>query len=82
MNVMLMEKNVFDKKLLNADNLQKQYGGNVNKSWVVAPLTDLLEKGAKVYPDESCALRLGKPFIITLPETAKVNVDIYPVNKK
>ncbi|AID27381.1 hypothetical protein N643_11590 [Salmonella bongori serovar 48:z41:-- str. RKS3044] len=42
MNVMLMEKNVFDKKVLNADNLQKQYGGNVNKSWVVAPLTDLL----------------------------------------
>ncbi|EDP8625423.1 EspJ family T3SS effector ADP-ribosyltransferase [Salmonella bongori] len=82
MNVMLMEKKVFDEKVLNADNLQKHYGGNVNKSWVVAPLTELLEKGAKVYPDESCALRLGEPFIITLPETAKVNVDIYPVNKK
>ncbi|EAP1716028.1 EspJ family T3SS effector ADP-ribosyltransferase [Salmonella enterica subsp. enterica serovar Newport] len=82
MNVMLMEKDDFNKKILNSDNLQKQYGGNGNKSWVVAPLKDLLDKGAKVYPDESCSLRLGQPFIITLPETTKVNVDIYPVSKK
>ncbi|EAN4945541.1 EspJ family T3SS effector ADP-ribosyltransferase [Salmonella enterica] len=82
LNVMLMEKDDFNKKILNSDNLQKQYGGNGNKSWVVAPLKDLLDKGAKVYPDESCSLRLGQPFIITLPEMTKVNVDIYPVSKK
>ncbi|EBP3977845.1 type III secretion system effector ADP-ribosyltransferase SeoC, partial [Salmonella enterica subsp. enterica] len=82
MNVMLMEKDDFNKKILNFDNLQKNYGGNGNKSWVVAPLKDLLDKGAKLYPDESCSLRLGQPFIITLPETTKVNVDIYPVSKK
>ncbi|EJO0236738.1 EspJ family T3SS effector ADP-ribosyltransferase [Salmonella enterica] len=82
MNVMLMERNDFNNKILNSDNLQKQYGGNGNKSWVVAPLKELLDKGAKVYPDETCSLRLGQPFIITLPETTKVNVDIYPVNKK
>ncbi len=82
MNVMLMEKDDFNKKILNFDNLQKHYGGNGNKSWVVAPLKDLLDKGAKLYPDESCSLRLGQPFIITLPETTKVNVDIYPVSKK
>ncbi|HCL5256434.1 TPA: type III secretion system effector ADP-ribosyltransferase SeoC [Salmonella enterica] len=82
MNVMLMEKDDFNKKILNSDNLQKHYGGNGNKSWVVAPLKDLLDKGAKLYPDESCSLRLGQPFIITLPETTKVNVDIYPVSKK
>ncbi|EAN8914186.1 EspJ family T3SS effector ADP-ribosyltransferase [Salmonella enterica] len=82
MNVMLMERNDFNNKILNSDNLQKQYGGNGDKSWVVAPLKELLDKGAKVYPDETCSLRLGQPFIITLPETTKVNVDIYPVNKK
>ncbi|WP_261641378.1 EspJ family T3SS effector ADP-ribosyltransferase [Erwinia mallotivora] len=81
-NVMRMEKNEFKNKILNQDNLQSQYGGNENKSWVVAPLKDFLDKGAKVYPDESSALRLGQPFIITLPETTKVNVEIYPVRKK
>lgn len=81
-NVMLMENNDFQNKVLNHDNLQSQYGGNENKSWVVAPLKDFLDKGAKVYPDESSALRLGQPFIITLPKTTKVNVDIYPVSKK
>lgn len=69
-------------KILNQNNLQSEYGGNQNKSWVVSPLKDFLEKGAKIYPDESSSLRLGKPFIINLPETTKVNVDIYPVRKK
>lgn len=81
-NVMLMGKNEFKNGILNHDNLQSQYGGNKNKSWVVAPLKDYLDKGAKVYPDESSSLRLGQPFIITLPETTKVNVEIYPVHKK
>jgi len=79
---MLMEKHEFENKILHHDNLQSQYGGNENKSWVVAPLKDFLDKGAKVYPDQSSALRLGHPFIITLPETTKMNVDIYPVRKK
>ena len=52
------------------------------KSLVVAQLKDLLDKGAKVYPDELSALRIGQPFIITLPETTKIKVDIYPVSKK
>lgn len=81
-NVMLMEKSEFKNKILNHDNLQSQYGGNKNKSWVVSPLKNFLDKGAKVYPDESSSLRLGQPFIITLPETTKVDVDIYPVRKK
>lgn len=81
-NVMLMEKNQFKDKILNRDNLQSRYGGNENKSYVVAPLKDFLDKGAKVYPDETSALRLGHPFIITLPETTKINVEIYPLRKK
>lgn len=79
---MLMEKNDFKNKILNHDNLQSQYGGDGNKSLVVASLKDFLDIGAKVYPDESSALRLGQPFIITFPETTKINVDIYPVSNK
>ncbi|HEN3279373.1 TPA: EspJ family T3SS effector ADP-ribosyltransferase [Yersinia enterocolitica] len=81
-NVMLMEKNDFKNKILNHDNLQNQYGGDGNKSLVVASLKDFLDIGAKVYPDDSSALRLGQPFIITFPETTKINVDIYPVSNK
>lgn len=81
-NVMLIEKEDFTNKILNKDNLQSKYGDDGNKSWVVTPLKVLLDKGAKVYPDESSSLRLGHPFIITLPETTKIKVDIYPVSKK
>lgn len=81
-NVMLMEKDDFKNQVLNQNTQQSKYGGNQNKSWVVAPLKDFLDKGAKIYPDESSSLRLGHPVIITLPETTKVNVSIYPVHKK
>ncbi|END9672437.1 secretion protein EspJ, partial [Escherichia coli] len=50
-------------------------------SWVAASVGSLLDKGAKVYPDTSCSLRLGEPFIFTLPESVRVDVDIYPLKK-
>lgn len=80
LNVMLMSKEDFQHKILQSnDSAQQAYGLAGKSSWVVAPLTDLLDKGAKVYPDEYCSSRTGQPFIITLPQFMKVDVDIYPV---
>lgn len=75
-----MEKNTFNEKILNSnDNLQKSYSKTEESSWVSASVGSLLDKGAKVYPDISCSLRLGEPFIITLPETVRLDVDIHPL---
>ncbi|WP_113640308.1 EspJ family T3SS effector ADP-ribosyltransferase [Escherichia albertii] len=82
LNFMIMEKNIFNEKILNSDaNLQKKYSTTENSSWVVTSMGELLDKGAKVYPDISCSLRLGEPFIITHPESVKLDVDIYPLRK-
>ncbi|EMU8594675.1 EspJ family T3SS effector ADP-ribosyltransferase [Escherichia coli] len=82
LNVMIMEKNTFNEKILNSnDNLQKSYSKTEESSWVSASVGSLLDKGAKVYPDISCSLRLGEPFIITLPETVRLDVDIHPLKK-
>ncbi|EHS6752299.1 EspJ family T3SS effector ADP-ribosyltransferase [Escherichia coli] len=82
LNFMIMEKDTFNEKILNSnDNLQKKYGTTENSSWVSASVGSLLDKGAKVYPDISCSLRLGEPFIITLPETVRLDVDIHPLKK-
>ncbi len=82
LNFMIMEKNTFNEKILNSDaNLQKKYSTTENSSWVVTSMGELLDKGAKVYPDISCSLRLGEPFIITHPESVKLDVDIYPLKK-
>ena len=82
LNFMIMEKNIFNEKILNSDaNLQKKYSTTENSSWVVTSMGELLDKGAKVYPDISCSLRLGEPFIITHPESVKLDVDIYPLKK-
>ncbi|EEX4019584.1 type III secretion system effector ADP-ribosyltransferase EspJ, partial [Escherichia coli] len=81
-NFMIMEKNTFHEKILNSnDNLQKSYSKTEDSSWVAASVGSLLDKGAKVYPDTSCSLRLGEPFIFTLPESVRVDVDIYPLKK-
>ncbi|CBG91576.1 EspJ family T3SS effector ADP-ribosyltransferase [Citrobacter rodentium] len=82
LNFMIMEKDTFNEKILNSDaNLQKKYSKTENSSWVVTSIGELLDKGAKVYPDISCSLRLGEPFIITLPESVRLDVDIYPFKK-
>ncbi|GIP93012.1 TPA: secretion protein EspJ, partial [Escherichia coli] len=82
LNVMIMEKNTFNEKILNSnDNLQKSYSKTEESSWVSASVGSLLDKGAKVYPDISCSLRQGEPFIITLPETVRLDVDIHPLKK-
>ncbi|MCQ0124403.1 type III secretion system effector ADP-ribosyltransferase EspJ [Escherichia coli] len=82
LNFMIMEKNTFHEKILNSnDNLQKSYSKTEDSSWVAASVGSLLDKGAKVYPDTSCSLRLGEPFIFTLPESVRVDVDIYPLKK-
>lgn len=82
LNFMIMEKDTFNEKILNSNaNLQKKYNTTEDSSWVVTPMSELLDKGAKVYPDISCSLRLGEPFIITLPESVKLKVDIYPIKK-
>lgn len=80
LNFMIMEKDTFNEKILNSNaNLQKKYGTTENSSWVSASVGSLLDKGAKVYPDISCSLRLGEPFIITLPETVRLDVNIHPL---
>ncbi len=82
LNFMLMEKNIFHEKILNNDNsFQKSYSITENSSWVTVSVGALLDKGAKVYPDISSSLRLGEPFIITLPESVRLEVDIYPLKK-
>ncbi|EEY2478586.1 EspJ family T3SS effector ADP-ribosyltransferase [Escherichia coli] len=82
LNFMIMEKDTFNEKILNSNaNLQKKYGTTENSSWVSASVGSLLDKGAKVYPDISCSLRLGEPFIITLPETVRLDVNIHPLKK-
>lgn len=82
LNFMIMEKNIFNDKILNSNaNLQRKYDTTEDSSWVVTSMGELLDKGAKVYPDISCSLRLGEPFIITLPESVRLNVNIYPLKK-
>ncbi|MCU7304119.1 EspJ family T3SS effector ADP-ribosyltransferase [Escherichia albertii] len=83
LNFMIMEKNTFNENVLNDNtNLQRKYCDTKNSSWVVTSVAELLDKGAKVYPDISCSLRLGEPFIVTIPETTKLNVEIYPLKKQ